>query len=150
MSELTVGNVGWSPDFKAAMDNWPTVVDTRYREHLYLRSTVEEELVKLFVRAPDADRDALRGLVRELRECCLMTQGFTRSEFNELIARADKALAREPGERTYSIAEVRAAWIENAYQLCRYLHYDWSDKLDAWVRSEAQRLYPDKPQEGKP
>jgi hypothetical protein len=100
-------------------------------------------------RAPDADAAALRGLVREL----VKELHRTGTDDSTLLARAD-ALAGEPGEggeRSYSAAEVREAFV--AGRRAMYMrHYPGGWDAAAKADSEAQALlyYPEKPQETKP
>ena len=60
----------------------------------------------------------------------------------ELFARVDKALAGEPGERSYSAEEVREAFAAGIRYYCL--------KGGVGAADEALRRYPEKPQEVKP
>jgi hypothetical protein len=106
---------------------------------------------------------ALEALARELRNSLQeMCDAEDAKEYFRMagalewahitIARADKALAGEPGEggeRSYSAAEVQVlqmrAWKEGVIAHRRGLRLS-----DGELTTEAARLYPEKPQEVKP
>ena len=112
MSELTAGSVGWSPDFKTQPKYWADAIERDILEPDKI-TTYLSHLRQTLRRAPDADRAALLGLVRELYHAFAE---FHRDDFGEdseewehhrthddcwicaLLARADAALAGEPGE----------------------------------------------------
>jgi hypothetical protein len=58
-----------------------------------------------------------------------------------ILARADAALAGEPGERSYSAEEMREAFAAGIRYYCL--------KGGVGAADEARRRYPEKPQEGK-
>jgi hypothetical protein len=105
-------------------------------------------------RAPDADSAALRGLLREL----VAELHRTGTDDSTLLARAAEALAGEPGERSYSAAELREAFVAGRQEGMAWLALvfgleigDYPEKMRHFAEAEALRRYgPEKPQEAKP
>jgi hypothetical protein len=81
-----------------AIEYWPTVVDTRYSEHLYLKSTVLEEMGRII-----SDVAKLVGLLREAREALRLSgRNLANADIpwpfeDDILSRIDAAL-KEAGD----------------------------------------------------
>ena len=144
-------------------EEWAAGVKQIQPEH-----KADAETIQIMLADWTADRAALLGLVRELRDAAApivagenitgaeeyVVVSLTHEEWRAIrdaLARADKVLAGVPGEggeRSYSAAEVQVlqtrAWKEGVIAHRRGLRLS-----DGELTTEAARLYPEKPQEGK-